>query len=264
MDTIERVCKSQYAPEHTTKFQATLEHVMREAMVQFNAKALERKDKLMKAKVRYSGDTPSTPNTALAGPLHVMWLPIQFPTRESSVVGPSPATIQFRMNPVMASLAKKIVYGNPQRHWASVHCEAELAAYLGDAANPTTIAISKQCCLFCWQLIKRYPSTGPHHKVCGQHDLIFPIDLPASTRADVIRALLMHYNQLLYTSLENLAVLLEKQEHPPTTCLSQSVSYSSGYSMDSYHSNEANRIFSGSSNYPSQLLFAPHAHISRG
>ena len=264
-DTIERVCKSQYAPEHTTKLQATLERAMREAMVQFNAKAPERKDKPKKANlVGNSADTPPTPNTASAGPLHVMRLPIQFPTKESSVAGSSPATIQFRMNPVMASLAEEIVYGNPQSHWASVHCEAELAAYLGDAANPTTIAVSKRCCPFCWRLIKRYPSTGPHHKVCGQHVLIFPIDLPASTRADVIRALLMHYDQLLYTSLEILAVLLEKQERPPTTRLSRAVSYSSGYSVDSYHSNEANRIFSGSSDYPSQPLFAPHAHISGG
>lgn len=234
-------------------------------MAQFNAKAPERKDKLKKANlVRNCAVTPPTPNTASAGPLHVTRLPIRFPTKESSVVGPSPATIQFKMNPVMASLAEEIVYGNPQSHWASVHCKAELAAYLGNAANPTTIAVSKRCFLFCCRLRKRYPSTGPHHKVCGQDDLIFPIDLPASTRADVIRALLMHYNQLLYTSLENLAVLLEKQERPPTTRLSRAVSYSSGYSVDSYHSNESNRIFSGSSNYPSQPLFAPHAHISGG
>ena len=127
-DTIERVCKSQYALEHTTKLQATLERVMREAMVQFNAKAPERKDKPKKANlVGNSTDTPPIPNTALAGPLHITRLPIRFPTKESSVVGPSPATIQFRMNPVMASLAKEIVYGNPQSHWASVHYEAELA-----------------------------------------------------------------------------------------------------------------------------------------
>ena len=106
--------------------------------------------------------------------------------------------------------------------------------------------------------MKRYPSTGPHHRVRGQHDLIFPIDLPASTRADVIKGLLMYYNQLLYTSLDSLAALLEKNEHPPTSRHLQSVSYSSGYSMDTYHSNEANRNFSGSSDYPSQLLFTPH------
>ena len=85
--------------------------------------------------------------------------------------------------------------------------------------------------------MKRYPSTSPHHKVHGQHDLIFPIDLPASTRADVM---LMYYNHLLYTSLESLATLLEKNECPPTSCLSQSVSYSSGYSVDTYYRNEAN------------------------
>ena len=91
--------------------------------------------------------------------------------------------------------------------------------------------------------MKRYPLTGPHHRVRGQHDLIFPIDLPASTKVDVIKGLLMYYNQLLYTSLDSLATLLEKNEHPPTSHHSQSVSYSSGYSMDTYHSNEANRNF---------------------
>ena len=236
-ETIERVCKSQFALEHVTKFQSALERAMREAMAQFDAQALERKVK-QKNKDGNGADTVPTPNDALAGP--------------------SQATIRFKLNPVMASLAHEIINGRAQAHYSSVHCEAELAAYLGDTANPTMIAVSKRCCPPCWRFIKRYPSTGPHHNVRGQHNLIFPVDLPATTRADVIRGLIVHYNQLLYASLESLATLLEKNERPPTSRLSRSVSYSSGYTMDSYHSNEANRTFSGSSDYPSQRPFTPH------
>ena len=251
--TVERVCRAQHAPEHITKLQAALECAMWEAMAQYNAQVLWQKAKKKAEKVAIP-----TPNNTSSGPSQVMQSPIQFPTKGNLTVGPSQATIQFKLNPVMECLAQEIINGHPQSHWSSVHCEAELAVYLGDHANPTTIAVSKWCCSFCWWFMKRYPSTSPHHRVCGQHDLIFPIDLPASTRVDVIKGLLMYYNQLLYTSLDSLATLLEKNEHLPTSCHSWSVIYSSSYSVDTYHSNEANRNFSGSSDYPSQLLFTPH------
>ena len=72
-----------------------------------------------------------------------MQSPIQFPTKGNLTVSPSQATIQFKLNPVMECLAQEIINGCPQSHWSSIHCEAELAAYLGDHANPTTIAVSK-------------------------------------------------------------------------------------------------------------------------
>ena len=61
---------------------------MREAMAQFDAQALERKVK-QKNKDGNSADTVPTPNDALAGP--------------------SQATIWFKLNPVMASLAHEII-----------------------------------------------------------------------------------------------------------------------------------------------------------
>lgn len=250
-DTIDRVCRTQHAPEHIATLQAALERAMRAAMAQYDAQVPERK-------ARQAQAASLTRHDASLGPSQATQLPIQFPTQGNSIVGPSQATIQFKLNPVMACLAGEIIHGIPQSHFSSVHCEAELAAYLGDNANPTTIAVSKRCCSFCWRFMKRYPSIGPPHKVRGQHDLIFPLDLPASTRADVIKGLLMYYNHMLYTSLGSLAALLEKNERPPTSRHSRSVSYSSGYSVDTYHSNEANRIFSGSSDYPSQPPSTPH------
>ena len=220
-------------------------------MAQYDAQVPERK-------ARQAQAASLTRHDASLGPSQVTQLPIQFPTQGNSIVGPAQATIQFKLNPVMTCLAEEIIHGIPQSHFSSVHCEAELAAYLGDNANPTTIAVSKRCCPFCWRFMKRYPSIGPPHKVRGQHNLIFPLDLPASTRADVIKGLLMYYNHMLYTSLGSLAALLEKNERPPTSRHSRSVSYSSGYSVDTYHSNEANRIFSGSSDYPSQPPSTPH------
>ena len=104
---------------------------MREAMAQYNAQALGRKAKQKKAA------TP-TPNDASSGRSS-----IQFPTQGNAIAGPSHTTIQFKLNPVMACLAQGIIQGHPQSHWSSIHCEAELAVYLGDDANPTTIAVSK-------------------------------------------------------------------------------------------------------------------------
>ena len=135
-DTIERVCRTQHAPEPTAKLQAVLEWVMREAMAQYDAQVQGQKAKQKKA-------APLTPNDALSGPSQVTQLPIQFPTQGNSIVGPSQATILFKVNPVMACLAEEIIHGIPQSHFSSVHCEAELAAYLGDDANSTTIAVSK-------------------------------------------------------------------------------------------------------------------------
>ena len=150
-------------------------------MAQYNAQVLQQK-----AKKKAEKAAIPTPNNTLSGPLQVVQLPIQFPTKGNLTVGPSQATIQFKLNPVMECLAQEIINGHPQSHWSSIHCKAELAVYLGDHTNPTTIAVSKQCCSFCWWFMK-YPSTSPHHRVCGQHDLIFPINLPVSTRVDVIK-----------------------------------------------------------------------------
>ena len=137
-DTVERVCRVQHPPEHITKLQAALERTMREAMAQYNAQVLRQKAKKKAEKVAIP-----TPNNTSSGPSQVMQSPIQFPTKGNLTAGPSQATIQFRLNPVMECLAQEIINRRPQSHWSSVHCEAELAAYLGDHANPTTIAVSK-------------------------------------------------------------------------------------------------------------------------
>lgn len=94
---------------------------MREAMAQFEAQGLERKTKQKKAN---SADTVPTPTP-------------------NDIAGPSQATIKFKLNPVMASLAEEIINKCPQTRFTSVYCEAELTAYLGNTANPTTITVSK-------------------------------------------------------------------------------------------------------------------------